>query len=234
MISVYGLPHLLAGEYLLTAVHSEMEQEVQYIATQKDTQREVLVRSLSVAAAQDLAVCNDFIESARACARVQLPFVSAVIELLPVDGSWHIVMEGNGKNSLNLLAVSGQKIRSIDMVSLLRCLCELCLYLDAEGINSRPFRLADVYRNGKEFLLDNPACAGCRTAKVSNRYMIDAAKALLPLLHGGASQGASIGAVKALLTRVAEMPDDCVLVAAEVLRELVALSSLVSVEDIII
>lgn len=233
MRSVYGLPHLLAGEYLLTAVHSEMEQEVQYIATQKDTQREVLIRSLRAVAAQDLAVCNDFIESARACARVQLPFVSTVIELLPVDGSWHIVMEGNGKNSLNLLAVSGQRIRSIDMVNLLLCLCELCLYLDAEGINSRPFRLADVYRNGKEFLLDNPACAGCRTAKVSNRYMIDAAKALLPLLHG-ASQGQAVGAVKALLTRVAEMPDDCVLVAADVLRNLVSLSSLLSLEDIII
>lgn len=233
MPHAYELPHLLAGAYVLTSIHSETAQEVQYVATQKDTQREVLIRSLGKLFAENATICSDFIEDARACSRVQLPYVSSVIELLPADGSWHLVFEGNGADSLNLLAVSGQKIRNVDMVHLLRNLCELCLYLDAAGINSRPFRLDGVYRNGKEFLLDNPACAGVRTAQVSNRYLIDAAKALLPLVAGSAMQGGAAGMVKALLSRVADMPDACSLVAMDMLRELTSLTPLISAEDVI-
>ena len=216
-ISTYSLPYLLAGQYVLTSLRSRDADGVQYAATQKDTQREVLIRSMLATAVADSEAQHAFIEDARACSRVQLPYVSAVIELLPADGAWHLVFEGNGTDSLDFVAAAGQKINGQAMLNLLQKICSLCLYLDAEGINSGAFRLGGVYRYGSDFMLDNPACSGKRRAATSNRYVIEASRKLLPLLDGQES------ALHLLMQRIADMPDSCVLVAPEMLSELARL-----------
>ncbi len=216
--NTYMLPHLLAGQYVLTSIRCDTPVGVLYEATQKDTQRDVLVHSLHAGLALDTSLCNTFIEDARACSRVQMPFVSAVIELLPADETWHLVFEGNGTDSLDFAAASKQCITCADMVGLLQKIGKLCLHLDAEGINSRPFRLAGLYRMGTHYLMDNPACSGKRSPLESNRYVIAAAKALLPLLENG--QGDDVVAVRRMMQRVADMPESCGLVAAELLCEL--------------
>lgn len=216
--NTYMLPHLLAGQYVLTSIRCDTPVGVLYEATQKDTQRDVLVYSLHAGLALDVSLCNTFIEDARACSRVQMPFVSAVIELFPADETWHLVFEGNGTDSLDFVAVSKQSIPCADMVGLLQKIGKLCLYLDAEGINSRPFRLAGLYRRGNHYLMDNPASSGQRSPLESNRYVIAAAKALLPLLENG--QGDDVVAVRRMMQRIADMPESCGLVAAELLCEL--------------
>lgn len=212
------LPHLLAGQYVLTSVRLETSVGVLYEATQKDTQREVLVYTLHPGLALDTSICNTFIEDARACSRVQMPYVSAVIELLPADDTWHLVCEGNGSDSLNFALAAKQTISGADMVSLLQKIGKLCLHLDAEGINSRPFRLSGVYRQGKHFLMDSPACSGKRSPQESNHYVIAATKALLPLLEPGS--GTVALAVRHIMQRVADKPASSALVAVELLCEL--------------
>lgn len=227
-ITTYSLPHLLAGQYVLTALRSRAADGVQYTATQKDTQREVLIRSMLSTGADDCEAQHAFIEDARACSRVQLPYVSAVIELLPADGAWHLVFEGNGTDSLDFAAAAGQKINEQAMLNLLQKICTLCLYLDAEGINSGAFHLGGVYRYGSDFMLDNPACSGKRQASTSNRYVIEATRKLLPLLAGQES------ALRQLMQRVADMPDSCVLVASELLSELARLPMGDDAEELIL
>ena len=214
----YMLPHLLAGQYVLTSIRGETPDGIMYEATQKDTQREVLVHSLHAEMALDTTLCHTFIEDARACTRVQLPFVSAVLELLPADDTWHLVCEGNGTDSLDFAAAAKQSIRCADMVDLLNKIGLLCLHLDALGINSRPFRLAGVYRQGQRFLLDNPACSGRRLPHESNRSVIDAVKALLPLLEAG--EASAVVELRHIMQRVADKTESCALVAAELLCEL--------------
>lgn len=230
--NTYMLPHLLAEQYVLTSIRSETPVGVLYEATQKDTQREVLVHSLHAGAALDAMLCNTFIEDARACSRVQMPFVSAVIELLPADDTWHVVFEGNGTDSLDFAAAAKQTIRSADMMRLLQKIGKLCLHLDAEGINSRPFCLAGVYRLGAHFLMDNPACSGTRSPQESNRYVIAAAKALLPLLEPG--QDEQTVTLRSMMQRIADKPASCALVASELLCELARVPVVQGEDDLLL
>ena len=222
----FTLPHLLAGQYLLISQHSREGGCIYYVATQKDTQREVLIRSLHAGAV------DAFIEDARACSRVQLPYVSAVIEMLPAEGGWHVVFEGNGSDSLNFVAAEGRKVSASVMVNLLQKLSSLCLLLDAEHINSGAFRLEHVYLHGNDILLDNPACSGSRHPKTSNCYMIEAAKALLPLLAAADTELSD--RVRRLLQWIADMPESCVLLPAEVLGEVSRLPAEDSSEDMLL
>ncbi len=228
----FALPFLLAQQYVLTAVHRETRDSVLYTAMQKDTQRSVLVRSLRRRYADDAEAINCFIESARAASRLQWPAVSAVLEVFEIEGTWHLVCEGNGSDSLDFVALDGQKIEAADMVNLLSMLCRLCLYLDAENINTQPFCLNAIYRNSGDFVLDNPAADGKRDARVSNRYMIDAAQALLPLLAEDGKPYTAL--VRQCMQQVAEMPDTCSLIASDLLCDLTRLPDDAPAEDILL
>ncbi len=218
---IYTLPCLLAQQYVLTDVHHETPDAVFYSAVQKDTQRNVLVCSLRGRFAADSEVCERFFETARSASRLHLPSVSAVLEIFEAWGTWHLVFEGNGSQSLDFLLLEGRKLNSEAMAHLLGMLCRLCLYLDAENINALPFSLNSVYLDASDFVLDNPAVAGRRDSFVSNRFIIDAARALLPLLDLGERPHSAL--VRQLMLRVAEKPDTCPLVASELLCELVRL-----------
>ena len=63
--SAYSLPRVVAEQYILTSVQSEDTDTVTYAATQKNMSRDVLLRSLRLAAMQDDRKVRAFVETAR-------------------------------------------------------------------------------------------------------------------------------------------------------------------------
>lgn len=213
----FVLPFVLNDRYTLISVLRETQDSVYYQAQQKDTQRAVLVRSLRRSYASDKGKREAFMETARAATRVCLPYVATVLDFLHAEESLHIVYEGaNGSP----FGCAEHKLSTAEMAELLDKLSLMCLYLDAEHIHSLPFRPDSLFRIEGDFVIENMACVGSRSALVSNTYMVEAARSLLPFLDEQTGDAFFAASLQHLLQRVASMPVSTPLIAVYVQKEL--------------
>lgn len=180
--SAYSLPRVLAGQYILSSILEEDADTVTYTATQKNMSRDVLVRSLRAAAAEDDRKVRFFVETARMQARLDHPNIAAPLELLEADGTWHLAMERIKGEPLDMMVSNGRVLPAIVICGLLQQLCRVCIYLDIERIALVPFKLEHTYLMDVGFRFDNMALAGPRPRNASQRYLSEACKLIVPLL----------------------------------------------------
>ena len=177
--SVYRLPKLLHGQYMLTSVLSETTDTVVYTATQKDLRREVVVESLRPECMASPFKVQHFLESARAQAKMGGKFIATVLELLYAEDTWHLVRERIQGQPLDELLASGAKGSALTLCELMLTLTSLCIKHDVLGIATKPFTLQNAHFMGLGFRLNNLACAGSRDPHSSCRDLQNTARALL-------------------------------------------------------
>ncbi len=183
----YHPPVMLGEQYMLSSVESENEDSVIYYAQQKDIRRDVLVETLRPECVQDDAKLAFFLETARAKTRMNLKSVGLSLELLFTDETWHHVREKILGEPLDIMLASGRKLTVSHMCSLLMELCHICMFMDVEGLNCRPFALSQCYLMEYNFRFDNPTCGGQRMRHTSRVYLREASKLLYPLLEDKSS-----------------------------------------------
>lgn len=180
--SAYSLPRVVAGQYILSSIIEEDADTVTYAATQKNMSRDVLVRSLRPAVAQDDRKVRFFVETARLQARFSHPNIAAPLELLQSDDTWHLAMERIKGEPLDMMVSNGRVLPSIVVCGLLQQICRVCIYLDIERIAVTRFSLEHTYLMDVGFRFDNMALAGPRPRNASKRYLSEACDAIVPLL----------------------------------------------------
>ncbi len=176
------LPAMLGEQYLLSRIIKETEDEVIYLAQQKDIRRDVYVKSLSPSALSNDAKVAFFLESARAKSRHSFKFVGLSLELLFQNGTWHLVYECIKGDPLDLLLASGRYLSPLRICEFLLNLCHICVFMDIEGVATEDFSLEHSYLMDHDFRMDNPAKAGVRKRTASRVYLHNAIVKLSPLV----------------------------------------------------
>lgn len=190
--SVYSLPKLLNGQYMLTAVLRETADTVVYAATQKDLRREVVVETLRPERMADPHKVQFFLESARAQTGMGGKFVATVLELLYAEDTWHIARERIQGPPLDELLAAGERGSAATFCELMLTLIRMCIRYDIEGVASTPFFLQNAHFMGLGFRLDNLAQAGTRDPRSSCRDIQNAARELLPMIDEAAPRAKDI------------------------------------------
>lgn len=177
--TVYNLPKLLGGQYMLTAVLAETVDTVVYAATQKDLRREVVVETLRPERMTDPHKVQFFLETARAQTGMGGKFVATVLELLYAEDTWHIARERIQGEPLDELLASGERGSAATFCELMLTLIRTCIRQDMQGVASTPFFLQNAHFMGLGFRLDNLALAGPRDPGSSGRDIRNAAHEIL-------------------------------------------------------
>ena len=178
----YHLPALVGEQYVLSSVISETPDTVLYAATQKDMQRPVVFESLRPEVMDRPGDVQNFLEKARAQARMGGDRIAPVLELLHADGRWHLARMRLVGEPLDVMLSTGKRLSPEQMGVLLKLLCRLVLRMELEGVSSMDFALRHVHLTESGFYFDNPAQAGSRAREESRKYLSGAASALMPLL----------------------------------------------------
>lgn len=180
--SVYNLPKLLNGQYMLTSVLRETADSVVYAAAQKDLRREVAVESLRPECMNNPQKVQAFLETARAQARMGGKFVATVLELLYAEDTWHIARERIQGSPVDELLAAGEKGCSATLCELMLALIRNCIKHDILGINTAPFSIQNAHFMGLSFRFDNLARSGARAENATSRDICNAARELLPIV----------------------------------------------------
>lgn len=209
---------MLVGEqYMLTSILRETRDTILYRASQRDLRREVIVECLKHAAAEVPRKVQLFLDTAKVQAKFQGQHLSRVLEMLEIDGTWLVAKEQPAGEPLDMMLTDNRQLPMLEVCRLMILLCKLCLRLDAQGIACTKFHPEDVYYDGTDFTLSNPAHAGTRSLGSSRRYLASAARDLLPMIE---ETGAKVGAVNSLLTRMSRCRDNTTYQPALFLSEL--------------
>lgn len=178
--SVYSLPKLLGGQYMLTSILRETADTVVYTATQKDMRREVVVETLRLKRMAAPFKVQAFLETARLQTRVGGKFIATVLELLYAEDTWHIARERIQSPPLDELLEAGERGSAASLCELMLTLIRNCIKYDMMGVDSAPFSLQNAHFMGLAFRLDNLVRAGKRDPQASRRDIQNAARELLP------------------------------------------------------
>lgn len=223
MSDIYDLPTLVGGQYMLTSVLRETRDTVLYLATQKDLRREVIAELLRRSAAEHPRRVRLFLDSAKAQSNFQGDYLSSVLEVLEVNGTWMVVKESPKGEPLDMLLADGKRLSAYDLCYLMITLCHLCLRMDSEHVASTRFHLENVYYRQGHFRLSNPALAGTRSALSSRNFLADAARELRALLD---EKSTMAGVLSLLFRRMSIHRDASPVATALFLAELTSLRTL--------
>ncbi len=191
-VAVYPLPFLLGKQYMLSAVLSETADTVLYAAMQKDMRREVVVESLRPSAMQDSVRVKQFLDTARAQARIGGGPIASTLELLCAEDTWHIVRERVEGAPLDVMVAEGRKLPAATVCELMQMLCRICIAMDIEGLAGADFLLQHLYYMNPGFRLRNPALGGKRSRTSSRRVLTAAASDLLQLVDAASPFSAEL------------------------------------------
>ncbi len=184
--SVYSLPKLLSGQYMLTAVMRESADTVTFAAMQKDLRREVVLESLRPECMADPFKVQRFLEMARAQSSMGGKFVGTVLELLYAEDTWHIARERIQGRPLDELLAQGERGSAATLCEFMLTLCRICIKHDMLGIATAPFSIQNAHYMGLGFRLANLAQAGPREPSSSCRDIRNAARDLLAVVDAAA------------------------------------------------
>lgn len=223
MSDFYDLPTLVGDQYMLTSILRETRDTVLYRAMQKNLRREVIVERLRLSSAEHPRRVRLFLDSAKAQSRFRGDYLSSVLEVLEVDGTWMVAKESPKGEPLDMMLADGNLLSAYDLCYLMITLCHLCLRLDSEHVASTRFHLEDVYYREGHFRLSNPALAGTRTQVSSRNFLADAARELLGLLD---KKSTMAGVLSQLFRRMSIHRDPSPVMPALFLAELTSLRTL--------
>lgn len=184
--SVYSLPKLLNGQYMLTGILRETADTIVYAATQKDMRREVVVETLRPKCMADPFKVQFFLETARVQTSMGGKFVATVLELLYAEDTWHIARERIQAPPLDELLAAGERGSAASFCELMLTLIRTCIRQDIEGVDSAPFSIQNAHFMGLGFRLDNLAQHGTRDSMATRRDIQNAARELLPKIEQAA------------------------------------------------
>lgn len=223
--SVYSLPKLLNGQYMLTGILRETADTVVYAATQKDMRREVVVETLRPKRMADPFKVQFFLETARAQTRMGGKFVATVLELLYAEDTWHIARERIQSPPLDELLAAGERGSAASLCELMLTLIRTCIRLDIEGVDSAPFSVQNAHFMGLGFRLDNLARSGARDPQASCRDIKNAARELLPKIDQAAPLAKDM---EVLLNNILRYPHWTTLTPLDVYAEFVRMQLVIT------